>query len=232
MVGCGARVRFEKWRFSKLLGYLVEVKEMSEKKDFTVLDVGCGCGFFLRFLKDKQLRGQILAIDISKRLLKKAKVFKSADLIQASAEMLPFKNETFDIITCFQVIEHLSTPTRHLDDVYRILNYGGIYYVTTVNKVILNLLYRFKLFKVDPTHINEMTRRELSQLLKMSNLKIIRVFSVFEGIKAFLPKTLEILIWLESPFGLYTIAITKKESSFLHTQTNNSGKEVENTNLG
>lgn len=224
MVGCGARTRFERWRFSRLLGHLAGPKGMSEKKDFTLLDVGCGCGFFLRVLRDKQLGGHILAMDISKPLLKKAKVFRNADLIQASAEMLPFKNETFDIITCFQVIEHLSTPTRHLNDVYRTLNYGGIYYVTTVNKTILNLLYKFKLFKADPTHINEMTKRELSQLLRASNLKIIKLFSAFEGIKAFLPRTLKILIWLESPFGLYTIAIAKKESRFLHTQTDNAGE--------
>jgi len=50
------------------------------------------------------------------------------------AESLPFKNETFDIVSAAFLIVHLKDPTRFFDEVYRVLKDGGLFVVTNINQ--------------------------------------------------------------------------------------------------
>lgn len=57
-----------------------------------VLDVGCGDGFFLEKLKNAT------GIELSKTRAKRAKTRSQKQVVICSAEILPFKNETFSNI--------------------------------------------------------------------------------------------------------------------------------------
>ena len=78
-----------------------------DKNATTVLDVGCGDGSFMALLnKDKKF--EVTGIDAYKSYLAKAKktgVYKK--LILGDVRKLPFKEKSFDIVLCSQVIEHL-----------------------------------------------------------------------------------------------------------------------------
>lgn len=70
----------------------------------SLLDVGCGNGLFLNYLVTsgrsfKRLHG----VDRSLTALKYVEVESS----QASIESLPFEDQSFDLVTCMEVIEHL-----------------------------------------------------------------------------------------------------------------------------
>jgi len=70
----------------------------------TILDVGCGNGFFLNSLMqgERQYK-RLIGLDSSKEALKYVKT----ENILGSITCIPFKNKSFDLITCLEVLEHL-----------------------------------------------------------------------------------------------------------------------------
>ena len=93
------------------------------------LDVGCGIGrgiFFLQYFGVKEIWG----IDISSAMLEicKNNLEQSgyhAELCLASAEHMPFEDESFDLITCFSSLHHFKSWKRGLEEMYRILKKSG-----------------------------------------------------------------------------------------------------------
>ncbi len=90
-----------------------------------ILDAGCGVG-----LKMESLKGyRVIGLDYSFEGLKVAKEL-NLPLFQASICFLPFKDETFDLVYGFQVIQHL--PDWNLielsfSEISRVLKKGGIF---------------------------------------------------------------------------------------------------------
>lgn len=70
----------------------------------TILDVGCGNGAILNRLSkyDKNKYKLLMGIDISKEALQYVKTQK----VRGDISKLPFKNSSFDLIICTEVIEH------------------------------------------------------------------------------------------------------------------------------
>lgn len=98
------------------------------------LDVGCGLGYFS---KEASRRGAIVTgVDVGGRLVKKSKQrVPEGNFIVASASELPFKDETFDIVLCTEVIEHLENQKEALAEIFRALKKGGVLVLTTPNRI-------------------------------------------------------------------------------------------------
>lgn len=96
----------------------------SLKERSVVLDVGCGDGS-LQHLLNVSHRADVTshAVDINKSMhLPKKVIFTRVDL---EAGKLPFDDESFDLIYCSHVIEHLTNALDVLDDIVRCLKVGG-----------------------------------------------------------------------------------------------------------
>src|SRR2546426_2613588 len=92
-----------------------------------LLDIGTGTGIVPAIFSEtfKTLRN-IAGCDISLGMLQRAKT-RLADLraVAADASALPFKNETFDLVTASFVLSHLREYRRTLNDVHCILKGAG-----------------------------------------------------------------------------------------------------------
>ena len=96
-----------------------------------ILDIGCGTGANLPMLRQfAGEHGRIAAIDFSPHALQFARTHPSAkqvSLLQGDALHLPFADASFDIVTMFDVLEHLPDDRRALSEVHRVLKPGGRY---------------------------------------------------------------------------------------------------------
>ncbi|MBP2664133.1 MAG: hypothetical protein H6Q71_2081 [Firmicutes bacterium] len=76
------------------------------KENMTVLDVGCGSGFFTRLVAENMTAGRVVGVDIDAVHIDAAKKIIGADglterieFITADALALPFADDSFDLVT-------------------------------------------------------------------------------------------------------------------------------------
>jgi SAM-dependent methyltransferase len=86
-----------------------------------ILDVGCGTGANLEMLSRF---GNAEGVDVSDEALTFCKS-KGLRVHKGLAEELPFDDETFDIVTGLDVIEHLDDDIAGLSEMNRVLKKGG-----------------------------------------------------------------------------------------------------------
>lgn len=100
----------------------------------TVLDAGCGIGGRLARLLSRVPLDLAVGIDLGRPGLQYGSAhFPLLRFTQASVYHLPFAPETFDLILCIEVIEHLAEPTAALHEYYRIARPGGKLFLQTPN---------------------------------------------------------------------------------------------------
>jgi SAM-dependent methyltransferase len=87
-----------------------------------ILDIGCGTGANMRSFAEF---GDILGIDLSMDALKYCEAL-GFPLFQANITNIPFKNDQFDVVTAFDVIEHIEDDFGALREIYRVCRIGGI----------------------------------------------------------------------------------------------------------
>lgn len=130
------------------------------------LDIACGLGENFKLLKRDNLGDNIvIGVDISDFALKKAKTkYKSTDFVQANVLKLPFKNNSFNLITALHIIEHLYDTRAFLSELRRTLKPGGTLVVATVDRDSFSRnIPGVKQLINDPTHINELNLGELKK---------------------------------------------------------------------
>lgn len=145
------------------------------------LDIGCGEGiFYHEFTK----RGcDIVGIDYSKEALanmrKKLEIVGiHPKIINADAQMLPVKSNSFQQITCLDVIEHLRDANAAIKDMSRVLKKNGVLILSVPNELYLakpilpiNFKEHLKAIRHETAGFNY---DELKNMLESNGFKIIR----------------------------------------------------------
>lgn len=104
------------------------------------LDVGSGHGDLIALLRERYDGITSTACDYTETLMQLSDVpVVVADL---NTEKLPFADNSFNLVTCTEVIEHLEHYRETLREIHRILKNEGTFVVTTPN--ILNLKSRIR----------------------------------------------------------------------------------------
>jgi SAM-dependent methyltransferase len=104
---------------------------IQHKQSGAVLDLGCSSGAFLEFLKGESWK--LAGIEMSGDCARRAEARTGADVFVGDILDAPFPAESFDVITCFDVLEHLYEPLRVIAKVYEWLKPGGVFYVQVPN---------------------------------------------------------------------------------------------------
>lgn len=86
-----------------------------------VLDVGCGRGGVIELLHGDVALAVGVDPDVTSLAEHRAPIHRAGGLLEA----LPFPDESFDLVVCSWVLEHLAEPERALAEIGRVLVRGG-----------------------------------------------------------------------------------------------------------
>lgn len=109
--------------FDKILDRFFETKP-----DSVIADIGCGTGGNIPTL---QKHGRVYGLDISEKALEycSKKGYTNVKLMPG-VPATGLDNESVDLITMFDVLEHINQDEEALREYYRVLKPGGMYFLT------------------------------------------------------------------------------------------------------
>ena len=104
-----------------------------------VLDIGCGGGILSEDFA--RISSKVTGIDPSFASLRAASEHAKTENMQmnylaGSAEELPFLHDSFDIVICCDVLEHVNDLHLSLFQTSRVLKPGGIFFFDTINRTL------------------------------------------------------------------------------------------------
>ncbi|MEA2218252.1 MAG: hypothetical protein QOJ35_878 [Solirubrobacteraceae bacterium] len=124
-----------------------------------VLDAACGVGFGAHLLHEGGARS-VTGVDAFAGAIVEAREqghdglrFEIGDLLD-----LPFASERFDLVVCFEAIEHVAEQERVVDEIKRVLRPGGLLAMSTPVRGAFTVH--------NPHHVAELAPDELERLLR------------------------------------------------------------------
>jgi cyclopropane fatty-acyl-phospholipid synthase-like methyltransferase len=145
--------------FEKLYGELFDSRKINR-----VLDIGCGTGHFLYYLKTRKLK-DFIGIDISIQQVEFCKNHITEKVMQADIfEFLSDKKYAYNFILANDFLEHLKGERgcEFLELVYQSLEKGGIFTLRVPNMSNpFSIVSRYR----DFTHLTGYTEKSIFQLL-------------------------------------------------------------------
>lgn len=177
------------------------VLKHSEGKE--ILDFGCGSGYGSKLLSEKAKK--VFAVDINQEAIDFAKQNYSAEnieFINITEFNTHYTNNKFDIITSFQVIEHIADTEKYLKSLYNWLKPNGQLFITTPNKS--NRLFNYIQKPWNQYHIKEFNDIELAKRMKkfFTNVEILKMTSVPELVNHEIKRTKKLKL-ITLPFTLF-----------------------------
>ncbi len=101
--------------------YKVLIEEAKKLKAQIILDAGCGEGFTLTRLNENKIGKEFVGIDYSEAAVKIGKsIHPELKLRAGSIYKIPFKDNSFDLVICTEVLEHLEKPEKALAELERV----------------------------------------------------------------------------------------------------------------
>ena len=163
------------YRKVALRDHVAFISHATRGSDPQLLDVGCGSGTLLGLLKQRGF--QVRGFDSSVEAASIAKAESDIDVVVGSRlQDAGFADASFDVVTLFHVMEHVTDPRNVLSEVHRILRPSGrlVLQVPNIES------WQFRLFGVRwygldvPRHVINYSNTAMRRLLEQSGFKISR----------------------------------------------------------
>lgn len=109
----------------------------------TLLDVGCGSGFYTAQFRD--LGNEVIGVDLTPEGARAVQMLGIPAYVVNLEQGLPFKDNSFDAVTFIEVIEHLLRPDLAVREIHRVMKPDAALILTTPNYAywVLRFLYLF-----------------------------------------------------------------------------------------
>jgi len=114
------------------------LQEGKEPSNLSLLDVGASTGFLTRYYGKFFCR--VVGIDIDVKGIDNAAKTTNEGHIKfqvADSMNMPFRDHSFDVVTCTQIYEHVPDAGKLMSEIYRVLKPGGICYFAAGNRLMI-----------------------------------------------------------------------------------------------
>lgn len=153
----------------------IRLDYLKVNKNTMLLDVGCGRGTTL--VPFSKLTKIAVGVDLNRNSLITAKAkdndTSKALLVNGLADKLPFKEETFDVVVCREMLEHVDKPSVTLKELSKVLRPNGYLCLTVPNSRTEKLLSFINPKWMEICgHSSLFTALELNSLLSNAGFKI------------------------------------------------------------
>ena len=138
-------------------------------------DIGAGFGLFLEEMKKLWPGSDIVAIEPSKSMAKICRG-KGLSILECALEDVK-PEDRFDLMTAFELFEHLHDPCSFVEKVYNLLNPGGYLFLTTLNGLgfDIQILWEQSKSVFPPHHLNFFNPYSLEILMKRNGFEVVEI---------------------------------------------------------
>lgn len=151
--------------FARTLGFAQRQRLVS------VLDVGCGAGAFLDLAREKGLKTH--GLELNRVAAARARAKGHSIYEQLLHEMDPARTDKFDLITFFQVLEHVANPVSVLRDASGLLSSNGRIAVAVPSSDGIYRLAPWDPHQWPPHHISRWRRADFERLALAAELRVV-----------------------------------------------------------
>jgi len=160
--------------------YISTLKKLGNSRG-KMLDIGCANGYFLTLAREQGW--EPYGIEISEFFLKKAREnLGEKHILGVPLRNARFPSDFFDVITLWDVLDHLMDPLAELMEIRRILKKNGMLIIRVRNMsfhIFMNRLFKknkFKIFKkLAVFHLYGFDNKNIKVLLEKANFSNIKV---------------------------------------------------------
>lgn len=195
--------------------YLKEFERILGKTG-RLLDIGAATGYFMKIAEERgwKTRGveiSTYATDIGRS--------RGLDIEAGTIQSTDFRKESFDVVTMWDVVEHVADPILDIDKAYLLLRPGGLLAINTPDSFSLFAKImgpRWHLL-VPPEHIFYFNRKSLKMMLRKRGFEILQVGCIGKRftLQYFLSKTPLKFLKLPRAIGRIPIRINVKDNMYL-----------------
>lgn len=163
------------WHLNKLKNVPPYIPISSQK----ILDVGCASGWFISQISKRFSKTKCFGLDIYDKAIVYAKErYPHIEFKIADAHRIPYKRETFDVVVCTEVLEHVDDPEVVFLEIKRVLKKRGRVIVELDSGSLLFSMvwYLWRKFngKVwNDSHVHSFNVRKLEQLSKKCGFLVV-----------------------------------------------------------
>ncbi len=140
------------------------------------IDIGCGDGYVLYYFKEKYHNKKLFGLDISEMRIRTTRAnVPLSHLIRSDVHHLPFPDNSFDVVICSELLEHILDYKKTIEELTRISNRWIIITVPNELQPVPIMCPKCKTKHFLDGHVNYFTEKKLKSFFEGNkNLSIKR----------------------------------------------------------
>jgi SAM-dependent methyltransferase len=168
--------------FIRTMAHLSTLSELRKSKTVAVLDIGCASGAFLNSV-NREFGWQGIGLEPSKWMCDYGRNTYGLDLRSTFFSADLFTYNSFDLVTLWDVIEHISEPNIIFSDIAKILKTHGLLVINipNSNSIVARFLGKHWPFLL-AVHIHYFTPKSLAQILDKHGFELIESKPYFQSL--------------------------------------------------